>query len=283
MTVSKLEYLSIVLGGIGLSSILAGSLWAEDGIELKTGISASEFQKEFDQRLRDGFRLVDVSLYTVRRQTAMACIWGKRTDPEFHVQTKLTAPELQKHAQDVQPMGFQLVRVSANAAGSDVRYAGIWEKRKIPVHVRLGYDVKQFEEAHKTLSAAGSQPLHFHVVAVKGQLIYSGIWEDVPEIKRELDQNLSYAAFVKAIPERAAAGFRVLQVCGYPVGRGDRYCCVWEKTSPGEQQVSLRLTEAGLARAITDMQARGLQASRINSYPQGGANRFSVVWEAGTK
>ena len=283
MNGNQLRNLPTVLGCICAMWIGAKVVSADDHYELQTGIVDAEFQTEFDRRLRDGFRPIDVSLYSARRQTEMAWIWGKRSGPEFHVQTKLTAPELQKHAQEVQKTGFQLVRVSANALGTNVLYSGIWEKRRVPVHVRLGFDAKQFDDAHKTLTTRGSQPLQIHVVAVKGKQFFSGIWEDAKDTERVLETGLSHLALSKAVPKRAADGYRLRQVCGYPVGRGDRYGCVWEKRADGNQQLSLRLTQAGLAKATNEMQAEGFQPIQVSTYPQGGTNRFSVIWEASKK
>lgn len=241
--------------------------------------SGIEFAETYEKQVARGFRPIDMAMFTEKQTARLVVLWGKQLQPEFHVRVGLEVDEFQEKTNELRGMGFRLVRVAADRKGTGFNFSGIWEKREEPVHVRVGFATAKFESDSRQLISEGSCPLDLTVTSVNGMGYYSCVWDVAGEPKRELERGLTQTQVTRSIAKRAKDGFRIRQVCGYAVGRGDRYACVWEKSEGPKREVTIRQTQTGLVRGLKRMQAKGLQPDRISVYPAGGQTRFAVVWE----
>lgn len=269
----------LLLLALGLVASTAPVSKADEARELKL-LTTQGFQREFDRQAARGFRPIDLALFTEQRTTRVAVIFAERSEPLFQVRVNVSAAEIQTAAKEFQPDGFQLVRVAVDPAGKELKYAGIWERRRTAAHVRLGFDPQQFNEARQKLKAEGSRPIDLVLNVVKGEKLYSAIWDGTAEPERVLESDLTSGEVTSAIERRQGDGFRLLDICGYPVGRSDRYACIWEKSDGPQQQVLMRQTSKGLTRVIKRLESQGFRPARVSAYRMGSGIRFAVVWDA---
>ncbi|MBC8289479.1 MAG: hypothetical protein H8E37_04090 [Planctomycetes bacterium] len=241
--------------------------------------SGTEFAAAYEKQIAQGFRPIDLAMFTEKQTARLAVLWAKRQQPEFHVQVGISVDDFQEKTNELRAKGFRMARVAADRAGANLNYSAIWEKSDEPVHVRVGFATAKFKADAKQLFSEGSCPLHLTVSSVNGAGYYSCLWDIAGEPKRELERDLTQTQVTRAIPKREKDGFRILQVCGYAVGKADRYACVWERSKGPMREVTIRQTQTGLVRALKRMQAKGLQPDRISVYPAGGQTRFAVVWD----
>ena len=93
----------------------------------RTGLSSSEFQKEFNLRLRQGYRLTDISGYGVGNEDNYAGIWELKGGPAWAARSGLTVNAFQTEFDNALAQRYVLkVLDGYTVAGSD-RYAAIWE------------------------------------------------------------------------------------------------------------------------------------------------------------
>jgi hypothetical protein len=270
--------LRVVFTLLGILAVAAAAGQAEDR-EL-TFHSGGDFQKKYESQLARGFRPIDMAMFTEKQVSRLVVIWAARQQPDFVVLIGVPADQLQGKTAEHRAKGFRMVRLAADRAGPGFHFSGLWEKREESVHVRVGFAAEKFETEQQQLFKEGCCPLNLTVTSVNGKEYYSCLWDVIGEPKRELERGLTQLEVTRSIPKRAKDGFRIRQVCGYAVGKADRYACVWEKSQGPERQVTIRQTATGLTRSLKRMQAKGLQPDRISVYPAGGQTRFAVVWQA---
>ncbi|HEY5802025.1 MAG TPA: hypothetical protein VIT92_17510 [Burkholderiaceae bacterium] len=99
------------------------------------GLSAAQFQQEFDRLLREGYRLTDVSGYNVGGQDRYAAIWEKSPGPAWQARHGLTSSQYQQTFNQLAQQGFRLAHISGWSSGTDYRYAAIWVKNPGPAWV----------------------------------------------------------------------------------------------------------------------------------------------------
>lgn len=93
----------------------------------RIGLSSAEFQKEFNLRLRQGFRLTDISGYGVGNEDNYAGIWELKGGPAWAALIDLTVEEFQSQFDNLLAQRYVLKVLNGyTVAGSD-RYAAIWE------------------------------------------------------------------------------------------------------------------------------------------------------------
>jgi CubicO group peptidase (beta-lactamase class C family) len=94
--------------------------------EARHGMTAARYQDEFDALVARGFRLVQVSGYSVAGQERYAAIWERSAGEAWSARHGLTSQAYQSAFDDHVRRGFRLARVSAYTAGGSERYAAIW-------------------------------------------------------------------------------------------------------------------------------------------------------------
>ncbi len=93
----------------------------------RIGLSPAEFQKEFNLRLRQGYRLTDISGYGVGKEDNYAAIWEQKGGPAWIARSGLTVELFQSEFDNALAQRYVLKVLNGyTVAGSD-RYAAIWE------------------------------------------------------------------------------------------------------------------------------------------------------------
>jgi hypothetical protein len=119
-------------------------------------LTADQYQATFNQLLNQGFRLVDVSGYSLGGQDHYAAIWEKSPGPEFQARHSLTSDQYQATFNELVKQGFRLVRVRGWGVGDTYHYAAIWEKSQGAEWVaRHGMLSDNYQEEFDRLLKAG--------------------------------------------------------------------------------------------------------------------------------
>jgi hypothetical protein len=133
----------------GGSERFAG-LWIKDGgpaFYARTGVSAADYQKYFDDYAKQGFRLTWVSAHNVGGSTRFEGIWEKNTGAAWQARHNLTAADYQKTFDDLTKQGYRLVHISGYETAGQERFAAIFDKSSGPAwqarHHMTGADIKR--------------------------------------------------------------------------------------------------------------------------------------------
>lgn len=105
----------------------ASSAWVA-----RHNIDGAAYQREFDQRLREGYRLTLVSGYQVNGQDRYAAIWEKRPSPAWAAKHGMSSTQYQQEFSRLVGQGYRVVWVEGWRAGKETRLAAIWEKSQGP-------------------------------------------------------------------------------------------------------------------------------------------------------
>jgi polyglycine hydrolase-like protein len=96
------------------------------------GMTSAEYQQEFNTRLGQGYRLVEVSGYAIGGKERFAAIWTKGAGPAWTARHGMTSDQYQTAFNDLGKKGYRLVHVSGYGVGGIDYYAAIWEKKSGP-------------------------------------------------------------------------------------------------------------------------------------------------------
>ena len=91
------------------------AIWQKDGgpaFVARHGLTAAQYQAEFDKNVADGFRLAQVNGYRVGNQTLYVAIWDKASSPAWVARHGLTSAAYQQEFNRLTSDGFRLVDVS---------------------------------------------------------------------------------------------------------------------------------------------------------------------------
>jgi predicted cobalt transporter CbtA len=100
-----------------------GSAW-----QARHGMTSMQYQTTFNQLVSQGYRLTDVSGYSVNGQARYAAIFEQSSSPAWQARHGLTSAQYQATFDQLTSQGYRLVRVSGYNVNGQDRYAGIWQQ-----------------------------------------------------------------------------------------------------------------------------------------------------------
>ena len=107
------------------------AIWTKDTVPAFVAhhrMTSSQYQSYFDQYVGQGYRLVDVSGYTVDGVANYAALWYKDNGPAFVARHGLDAQQYQAAFDDYVNQGYRLTVVDGYEVGGVDYYAAIWTK-----------------------------------------------------------------------------------------------------------------------------------------------------------
>ncbi len=129
----------------------AGPVW-----EARHGLTAEQYQQDFNRLVQQGYRLIDVSGHAVNGQDRYAAIWAKISGVAWQARHGMNSEQYQRAFNELAGQGYRLVRISGWGNGDDYHYAAIWIKRAGPDWVaRHGMLADSYQEQFDALSKEG--------------------------------------------------------------------------------------------------------------------------------
>jgi Bacterial tandem repeat domain 1 len=142
------------------------------------GMTASEYQRISDELKRQGFRLTDMTGYSVGGQARYAAIWEKRDGPPLQAPYGLTSAQYQQTFEDLRMRGYRPLRISAYSIEGHAFYAGVWEQSTGPAwDARHEMAAAEFQQVSDKLKGKGYRLTDVSGYDVGRQDRYAAIWE----------------------------------------------------------------------------------------------------------
>jgi len=156
-------------------------LWVKDGgpaFYARTGVSAADFQKYFDDYTKQGFRLTWVSAHNVGGNTRFEGIWEKNTGATWQARHNMTAADYQKTFDDLTKQGYRLAHISGYETAGQERFAAIFDKSGGPAwQARHHMTGAEYQKAFDDFAKQGYRLKEVSGYNVGGQDMYAAIWE----------------------------------------------------------------------------------------------------------
>ena len=146
--------------------------------EVRREMAAAEFQQMSDKLKGKGYRLTDVSGYSVGGQARYAAIWEKGDGPPLEAPYGLTSAQYQQTFEDLRTRGYRPLRISAYSIEGHAFYAGVWEQSTGPAwDARREMAAAEFQRVCDELKSKGYRLTDVSGYDVGGQDRYAAIWE----------------------------------------------------------------------------------------------------------
>jgi CubicO group peptidase (beta-lactamase class C family) len=110
----------------GIWELSPGPAW-----EARHNLTSAQYQATFDTLVQKGYRLVDVSGYSVQGRDLYAAIWEQAGGPRWVARHGLSASDYQGQFDQFVDQGFRLEDVSGYGVNGSVRYAAIWQSESM--------------------------------------------------------------------------------------------------------------------------------------------------------
>jgi hypothetical protein len=231
------------------------------------GLTATQYQQTFDQLVGQGYRLTDVSGYSVAGQDHYAGIWEQRVSPPWQARHGLTAAQYQQTFDQLVGQGYRLVLVNGYGIAGQDRYAAIWEKSAAPPwQARHGLTATQYQQTFDQLVGQGYRLIHVSGYTVGGLDQYAAIWEQSAGPPWQARHGLTAAQYQQSFDQFVGQGYRLVRVSGYNFDGQDHYAAIWELTAGPAWQARHGLTAAQYQQAFDQLVGQGLRLVYVSGY-----------------
>ncbi len=150
------------------------------------GMTAAEYQIEFNKWVGLGYQLTDISGYTVGGTDYYAAIWEKSAGaPQWKAKHGMSTAQYQTEFDQMNSQGYRLYKVSGYSSGNAARYAAIWQKTSGPAsQARHGIvGATNYQDEYDRLFYQGYRPVWVNGSTVANQDNYAAIFTSADPFK----------------------------------------------------------------------------------------------------
>lgn len=156
-------------------------LWLSIGADdrqARVGMTAVEFQAEFERQLAAGRYSLQVRPYDAGGQLRYLAVFGAPPPVDWQVRHNLSPAAYQRTTEEMKAAGFIPVQVHGAHAGGEVKYAAIWHRNTqgVPWKARHGMDTATYAAHFKQSVADGYHLLHVDAFDVDGSPSFATLW-----------------------------------------------------------------------------------------------------------
>lgn len=230
-------------------------------------MSASEYQQEFDDLTKEGYRLVEISGYGLADQDFYAAIWQKQPGPDWTARHDMTATEYQQAFDELAQEGYRLVEISGYEVGGQARFAAIWEKRSgMAWRANHGLTAAEYEREFKRQTRLGYRLVNISGYDMGGQDFYAVIWEKRTGPDWVARHDMTATEYQQAFDELARQGYHLVELSGYGVDDEDFYAAIWEKGAAPDWTARHDMTATEYEQTFDELNLEGYRLVEISGY-----------------
>lgn len=197
------------------------------------GLTATQYQTEFDKMKQQGFRPVQVSGYGIGSSAHYAAIFEKAPAGSIWVARHgLTFAQFQAEFDKMNKLGYRVTDLSGYNVGSTDYYAAIFEKISGPAWVvRHGMSSSAYQTEFNNLRAQGYRLKQVSGYRKNGDPHFAAIWEKSGTGLWRARHGLTNQEYQDEFDRFFYQGFRPVWINGYNISGEDFYAGIWESVN----------------------------------------------------
>jgi CubicO group peptidase (beta-lactamase class C family) len=248
--------------------------------QARHGLSASDYQIQFDLLASQGYRLVKVSGYSENNQPRYAGIWYKANGNRWQARHGISPAAYQQSVTDLGRQGYRPTHVSVFAIGDEQFFSAIWEQQSgLPWIARHGLTSAEYQQLFNELSSQGWRLRCVSGYDVGGDARYACIWDQYAGPAWAARHGLDAAGYQQVFNEMDGQRFRLIQVVGYSVRGTAHFAAIWEQ-SPGHGWKSRHgIPAADYQHEFNDATAQGFRLADVSGFAVNFTAAFTTIWE----
>lgn len=247
--------------------------------QARHGLTAAQYQSEFDSLLAQGYRLIDLNGYNVNGVERYAAIWEQSPGPDWQARHGLSSTEHQELFLTLTTEGYRPIIVSGYEIGGSAHYASLWQRiNGTEWYARHGITASELQAEYDVLTPQGFHPIDICGYTVAGQTRFAAIWENSPIAGWVARHGLTAAEYQSQFDYWVSQGYTLWRVSGYEVAGVDYYAAIWFKGPTVTWQARHGLTAATYQSEFDALLQRGFHPVKVNGYSLRGQARFAAIW-----
>jgi trehalose utilization protein len=145
--------------------------------QARHNMTAAAYQQAFDTFAKQGYRLTDVSGYSINNQPYFAAIWEKKAGGAWQARHNMTAATYQQAFDTLAKQGYRLTGVTGYAVNNQAEFAALWEQQPGGAwQARHNMTAATYQQTFDALAKQGYRLRHVAGYTVNGSPLFAAIW-----------------------------------------------------------------------------------------------------------
>jgi len=196
----------------------------------KHGLTASQYQTEFNQRIQQGFVPEQVESYLDGNNIRYSAIFVKKGGPAFKAYHGKTAQEHQKLFDSYTKEGFIPANISVVSVGGQRYYTTLYEKVNVgSLEARSFLTASEYQSESDQNKAAGRQLVYLNAYTHGGGVRFSAIWQSGVSGAFVARHGLSGSEYQAEWNKFTNQDYLTHVVTGYENGNSANFAALWRK------------------------------------------------------
>jgi hypothetical protein len=197
------------------------------------GMSSSVYQAEFNDRVKEGYRLVEVSGYTINGEPHYAAIFDKSAGAAWVARHGMSSSQYQQEFTKRVSEGYRLRQVCGYAVGNEAQYAAIFDKSAGPAWIaRHDMDSAAYQAEFNARVKEGYRLRQISGYAVGNEARYAAIFDKTSGPAWVSYHGMTASSYQQQFTKLVSEGYRLASVSGYVVAGNTLYAALWIRQTP---------------------------------------------------
>lgn len=194
------------------------------------GLSGAQYQTEFNLRIGQGYRPLQVESYSDGNAIRYAVIFVKKSGPLFNAYHGKSARQHQALFDSFIKEGFRPINISVVSINGAVSYTALYEKASIgSFEARSFLTASEYQATFDQNKKAGRQLAYLNACNHAGSVRFSAIWNSATSGAYAARHGLSSSQYHSEWQKWTKLGYLTRLVTGYDAGNGAGFAGVWRK------------------------------------------------------
>ncbi len=194
------------------------------------GLTAAQYQDEFDLRVPQGYRPLQVESYTDGAAIRYAVIFVKQAGPLWTAYHGRTDAQHQDLFNDLNEAGFRIVNSSVVFIGGQRSHTAFYEKKFVGSYeARAVLTPAEYQAKFNENKAAGRQLVYLNAYNQPNGVRFTAIWNSAVAGAYVARHGLNGKEYQDEWELRLGQGYLTRLVTGYDAGASANYAALWRK------------------------------------------------------
>lgn len=194
------------------------------------GLTADQYQDEFELRKEQGYRPLQVESYTDGNAIRYAVIFVKQAGPAWTAYHGRTDEQHQALFNNLNAAGYRIINSSVVYVGGERSHTAFYEQKFVGSYeARAALTPGEYQAKFEENKAAGRQLVYLNAYHHAGGVRFTAIWHSAVTGAYAARHNLSGAQYQNEWELRLGLGYLTRFVTGYDAGVSANYAALWRK------------------------------------------------------
>ncbi|MEM9917807.1 MAG: peptidoglycan DD-metalloendopeptidase family protein [Bacteroidota bacterium] len=245
------------------------------------GISAAQYQTEFNKITSSGYYPVWIDGYNVNGKTYFNAIFKPKNGTPWVARHNLSGSSYQKEFDKwVKGKKYRLQMVDSYISKGQVRYAAVFVKKAGPVQAAYhGISAKQHQQKFDSWTKNGWVPVNVSVVSVGGKKSYIAFYEKKKTNGLMLKSSLTAAQYQQQFTHWADKGMKLVYLNAYTHNGQPYFSAIWYGKSSFKNFPSKHhLSGSGYQTQFNKWTGQGFCTNLVTGYEYQNKAAFAGSW-----